>query len=53
MIKGFMGLKTNLRGYYQIICRKIIMDGQVVGAIKLIQDLNPLIFLKRKQSENR
>jgi PAS domain-containing protein len=48
MIKGFMGLKTNLRGYYQIICRKIIMDGQVIGAIELLQDLNPLFLLEEE-----
>lgn len=53
MIKGFVAFKGTMQGYYQITAQKIILDGKDIGAIELIQDLNPLAFLQEEASRKQ
>ncbi len=53
MVKGFMAFKGTMQGYYQITAQKIVLEGKDIGAIELIQDLNPLTFLQEEASRKQ
>ncbi len=53
MVKGFMSFKSSMQGYYQVKSQKILLDGKVIGAIQLIQDLNALTFLQEEASRKQ
>ncbi|WP_028575848.1 PAS domain-containing protein [Desulfonatronovibrio hydrogenovorans] len=53
VVKGFMGYRGKIQGYYQVTAQKIVLDGQVIGAIELIQDLNALTFLQEEAARKQ
>lgn len=51
---GFLAIKTNLQGHYQIIAQRIESGGKIIGSVELIQDLSSLHILQhqlQKQQE--
>ncbi len=53
MVRGFMNLKGSLQGYYHVTSQKIFMDGRLIGAIQLIQDVNALTLLQEEASQKQ
>ena len=53
MVKGFMNFKSTMQGYYQVTSHKIHLDGKVIGAIELVQDLNALTLLQEEATKKQ
>ncbi|WP_157493100.1 histidine kinase dimerization/phospho-acceptor domain-containing protein [Desulfonatronovibrio magnus] len=52
-IRGFMHFRRQMQGFYQVNCQKIFLDGEVIGVIQLIQDLNAMTMLQEDASKKQ